>query len=153
MRNEDVLAFLRTGTGIIAFDNNALFAHRRFTEICNRTIRFNTHYDGRLKLVVPALAHAEKLHDLRQDLGADYKLSKVQSFLNAKQADCESMLSDIGKAKKCSATIDWLIAAYAYTENCLLVTDDTGPEFHHITRKTTLATLETALIQLLEQYP
>jgi len=40
-----------------------------------------------------------------------------------------------GSGKKCGATVDWLIAGYAYAESCLLVTDDKGEEFQGILRK------------------
>lgn len=50
----------------------------------------------------------------------------------------------------CSATVDWLIAGYAYAVNGLLVTDDTGKEFKSISRKTTFDKLELAINQLLQ---
>jgi len=54
-----------------------------------------------------------------------------------------------GSGKKCGATVDWLIAGYAYAESCLLVTDDKGEEFQGIEKKTTLKDLESAVEQLL----
>ncbi len=51
------------------------------------------------------------------------------------------------KNKRCSATVDWLIAGYAVAENCLLVTDDKGVEFQGVLQKTSLDLLETCLAQ------
>jgi len=58
----------------------------------NRINRLDDKYQ--LKLVVPAPAHAE---------------SFVEEFIES-------------TGQTCSATVDWLIAGYAYAENCLLVT-------------------------------
>lgn len=54
-----------------------------------------------------------------------------------------------GSGKTCGATIDWLIAAYAKTEGCLLVTGDTREEFKDI-RKSTLEDLEAAVDQFID---
>lgn len=47
-----------------------------------------------------------------------------------------------GSGKKCGATVDWLIAGYAYAEDCLLITDDKGKEFKGIKKQTTFSTLK-----------
>jgi len=55
-----------------------------------------------------------------------------------------------GSGKKCGATVDWLIAGYAYAEECLLVTDDKGKEFDGINKKTTLKVIEAAVNEFLQ---
>jgi hypothetical protein len=55
-----------------------------------------------------------------------------------------------GSGKKCGATVDWLIAGYAYAEDCLLITDDKGKEFKGIKKQTTFSTLEVAVNELLQ---
>jgi hypothetical protein len=79
-----------------------------------------------------------------------------QTFKRQRCIDClglgefkKNIKSSVGK--KCSATVDWLIAGYAYAEDCLLVTDDTGKEFKGIDKKTTFDELEVAVTQLLQQ--
>lgn len=51
--------------------------------------------------------------------------------------------------KRCSATIDWLIAAQALQEQWVLVTDDQGAEFAGVEQKLRLAQLEQLLAELL----
>ncbi|OQY47382.1 MAG: hypothetical protein DRR08_28080 [Candidatus Parabeggiatoa sp. nov. 2] len=55
-----------------------------------------------------------------------------------------------GSGKKCGATVDWLIAGYAYAESCLLVTDDKGEEFQGIEKKATLKVVEAAVNEFLQ---
>ena len=192
MHNEELVAFLSEGKGQLVFDTNALFAHLRFSQLCDDINKLNKIKNYQLQIVVPALAHAEKLHDLRQSLGVDYKLKRVLKFLQEKKvkimsfeqhhaeataelfakqfpdktswlaykrkrccdclsltaSECEKKIDILGKNKKCSATIDWLIAGYAQAEHSILVTDDKGIEFKDVVRKTNLDKLEVALQQL-----
>jgi hypothetical protein len=56
-----------------------------------------------------------------------------------------------GSGKRCGATVDWLIGAHASAEGCVLVTEDTGPEFDGLTGRVRLEVLEAALGQLLSE--
>ncbi len=58
--------------------------------------------------------------------------------------------SKSGTGKRCGATIDWLIAAHAKTEDCVLVTDDEGIEFRLVER-VKLGTLERAMQRMLDE--
>lgn len=46
--------------------------------------------------------------------------------------------------------MDWLIAGYAYAENCLLITEDKGEEFKNI-RKTNFESIVAVIEQLLKE--
>lgn len=192
MEDKDLVDFLRQGEGKLVFDTNALFAERRFAKLCNIINALKESNGYQLQIVVPALAHAEKLHDLRQDRGVDFVYEKVKDFLEEKKVkimsfeqhhaeataelfakqfpdktswlaykrkrcceclsltapECDQKIDILSKNKKCSATIDWLIAGYAQAEHSILVTDDKGIEFKDVVRKTNLAKLEVALQQL-----
>lgn len=56
-----------------------------------------------------------------------------------------------GTGRGCGATVDWLIGAHARAEGCVLVTGDTGVEFSGLTERVGLATLESALRQLVDE--
>jgi hypothetical protein len=108
--------------------------------------------------------HAEKVADLfhkqfpTEDDWNQYKLKRCLDCIGInclkRCLDClelsfvEEFIESTGQT--CSATVDWLIAGYAYAENCLLVTDDTGKEFKGIEKKTTFDELEAAVNQLLQ---
>jgi hypothetical protein len=51
-----------------------------------------------------------------------FKLQRCLDCLGLKLKHYEGAAT----GKHCSATVDWLIAGYAYAEDCLLITDDTG---------------------------
>ena len=69
----------------------------------------------------------------------------------AKQRRCAAMLGVPlpEKAGRCSATVDWFIAAQAEAQGWLLITDDGGPEFQGHTRRSTYNSLMRALEALL----
>ncbi|MCP4698275.1 MAG: hypothetical protein GY862_15685 [Gammaproteobacteria bacterium] len=176
----------------IAFDTNAMFNDVQFTELCGDISRINEGRKGEksIKIIVPAPAHTEKLHDLRQRHGNIYDHQiivnglkrkgvvisafesrhaevvagligerystrrKWQDFKRKRCIEClglnEKNLEAVpGTGRNCGATIDWLIAGYS--EECLLVTDDTGQEFERIERKTRLVDLRTAISRLLQE--
>jgi hypothetical protein len=56
-----------------------------------------------------------------------------------------------GSGKTCGATIDWLIAAHAVAEGCILVTDDRGVEYKLVQHKIRLTSLERAITRILEE--
>ena len=58
-----------------------------------------------------------------------------------------------GTGQGCGATVDWLIIGHARAEGCVLVSDDTGPEFTGLVERVKLATLETALEKLVSEAP
>lgn len=53
-----------------------------------------------------------------------------------------------GSGKGCGATVDWLIIGHARAEGCVLVSDDTGPEFLGLVECVKLGILEAALQKL-----
>lgn len=67
----------------------------------------------------------------------------VHAFAELKLKDRIAEL--LNRNARCSATVDWLIASQADKRNWLLVTDDTGWEFHGLARLTTWTTLMAAL--------
>jgi predicted nucleic acid-binding protein len=189
MEDKDLVDFLRQGEGKLVFDTNVLFSARRFTNLCDKVNKLNESNGYQLQIVVPALAHAEKIHDLRPNRGVEYVHKKVKGLLEEKKVeimsfeqhhaeataefaeqfpdktswlaykrerccDCLSLTKEecdqktVSNNKKCSATIDWLIAGYAQAEHSILVTDDKGIEFKDVVRKTNLDQLEDALQQL-----
>lgn len=70
MTSEELATRLRRGGVALAFDTNALFGERSLFAVCSDVARHNDHLAvGGLppvRLVVSALAHAEKLFDLKQ---------------------------------------------------------------------------------------
>lgn len=83
---EEFAALLRLGGVALAFDTNALFFDRRLTEVCNDVARHNEHLAARalppVRLVVSAVAHAEKLFDLKQQFQARFDGAKIlQGFV------------------------------------------------------------------------
>jgi hypothetical protein len=58
-----------------------------------------------------------------------------------------------GNGQGCGATVDWLIGGHARAEGCVLVTDDTGPEFAGLVERVRLDVLETALQDILSEAP
>jgi hypothetical protein len=54
-----------------------------------------------------------------------------------------------GKGSNCGTTVDWLIGGHSRKDGCILVTDDSGPEFEGLTERVKLGTLTNALERLL----
>jgi len=65
-----------------------------------------------------------------------------QSFKRQQCARCLGVAPPDKSRKKCSATLDWLIAGQADAEGLLLVTSDSREEFEPVRLKTTLSTLK-----------
>jgi hypothetical protein len=57
-----------------------------------------------------------------------------------------------GTGKGCGATVDWLIGGHARAEGCVLVTNDTGPEFAGLVDRVKLDVLEAALHDILSEH-
>lgn len=76
-----------------------------------------------------------------------------QRFKREQCARClgVSLLSEVSRKGKCSATIDWLIAGHADAEGLLLVTQDSREEFQGVRLKTTLDTLSKAAGEIYEE--
>ena len=100
-----------------------------------------------VKVLPFAIEHA---HATALLLGKRYE--KRDDWRDAKRKRCLQCLGarpEDSVGKNCSATIDWLIAAHAIHENCILVTDDRGIEFRDVLDKITMDTLEQAIGELL----
>lgn len=75
---------------------------------------------------------------------ASWQRAKLDhAFAELKLSDRKAEL--LSRNARCSATVDWLIASQAAAREWLLVTDDTGWEFHGLARLTTWETLKAAL--------
>ena len=93
-----------------------------------------------------AIKHAHATAEL---LGTRYE--KRDDWRDAKRKRCLQCLGarpEDSDGRNCSATIDWLIAAHAIHENCILVTDDRGIEFKDVLAKIRLKTLAQAISEL-----
>lgn len=194
MTEGEVAERLRAGGVAFAFDTNALFGAPRLFGVCaavsqhNERLRLTSLQP--IRLTVSAIAHAEKLFDLKQKyrdkfdpdvileglrskgvhvepfesrhaletaqrLGERYKDTK--DWHEAKRLRCVRALGlptdtkTPGTGKGCGATVDWLIGGHARAARCVLVTDDTGPEFVGLVDRVKLEVLEAALKALLVQ--
>lgn len=75
---------------------------------------------------------------------AQWLAEKRQRYLQALGMTAHAQLS-AATGKKCSATVDWLLAAQAEVEGHILVTDDRGPEFACLAERVPFDTLAKAL--------
>lgn len=97
--------------------------------------------------------HARRLAELLGTLYPDtksWRAAKRRRYIEAlgiQKIETEGKISASGKS--CSATVDWLIAAHALEESCLLVTEDKGPEFRDVDERVKSNSLKNALEQLL----
>ncbi|KYF78277.1 hypothetical protein BE17_13155 [Sorangium cellulosum] len=193
MTRDEIAARFRRGGLALAFDTNALYVDRSLIGLCAEIERCNERLRQRdlppARLIVCAVAHVEKLFDLKQkyrdafDFGAilDGLRSKgleIQAFdasharetairlgerypsteawHQAKKQRCIRCVGlDPGRVgapdsgQRCGATVDWLIGAHARAEGCVLVTDDSGPEFTGLADRVQFATLAAAVHEIL----
>lgn len=195
MTREEIAARLRLGGVALAFDTNAMFGEACLFAVCNDVSRHNERLRVRglppSRLLVSAVAHTEKLFDLKQQFrdrfddgvilrGLQSKGLIVQPFDPAHAAETAQRLGERyttsadwheakrlrcwkclglgtakatpGTGKSCGATVDWLIGGHARAEGCVLVTDDTGPEFAGLVDRVKLEVLETALDDILSEH-
>lgn len=195
MTQDEIAMRLRLGGLALAFDTNAIYFDRKFIKLCNAIKLYNERLAEQsrqaVRLLVCAVAHAEKLFDLKQHYrdrfddrvildGLRSKGLEIHSFdarhaletairlgeryadeaewHHAKKERCircvgldPAKVSAPGTGRRCGATVDWLIGAHARAEGCVLVTDETGPEFAGITERVKLETLEAAVHQVLAE--
>lgn len=87
------------------------------------------------------------------------RFGTVETWRAAKRQRCMACIGlpaahhalAVGKGRRCGATIDWLIAAHARAEGCILVTDDKGDEFKRFEPRVKLDTLCGAIEQILAE--
>ncbi|MEK8018362.1 MAG: hypothetical protein VSS75_015950 [Candidatus Parabeggiatoa sp.] len=85
MNQHEVYNLLCRGELTMAFDTNALFSNKRFRSLCNGINRLkDCDKQYQFNLVVPAPAHAEKLHDLKQAYRDHYDFNEVIKGLTDK---------------------------------------------------------------------
>jgi hypothetical protein len=85
MNTQEVYRLLCTGELTMAFDTNALFSNQRFRKLCNNINRIkDCDQKYQFNLVVPAPAHAEKLHDLKQQYREHYNFNEIIKGLTDK---------------------------------------------------------------------
>jgi hypothetical protein len=192
----EISARLAAGGLALAFDTNALFPDGQFIRVCNDVARMNERLSRRglppLRLLASAVAHTEKLFDLKQRLRDTFDIGVVLQGLASKGLEiqpfttvhaletatplgerhatsdewqaakkkrclqCLGLKADMevpGSGRECGATMDWLIGGHARAEGCVLVTDDTGPEFAGLGDCVKLETLAEALRELLRTAP
>lgn len=89
---------------------------------------------------------AVRLQD-RYKTRQEWRAEKKQRYLQALGMVAHAGLST-ATGKKCSATVDWLLAAQAEIEGHILVTDDKGPEFACLAERVAFDTLTDALKSL-----
>jgi hypothetical protein len=191
---DEIAARIRAGGLSLAFDTNALWNDRKFIAVSGDINRYNARLAARdappVRMIVCAVAHSEKLFDLKQKYqdtfdaqvifdGLRSKGTEIQAFeakhametsvrlgerfadaaawRTAKQERClrcvgVSVAPEArGKNGVCGATVDWLIGGHARAEGCVLVTDDTGPEFAGLADRVRLDTLVAAVQVLLAE--
>jgi hypothetical protein len=103
--------------------------------------------------VLPVLQlHAEHIAEM---LGKQYPGPNAwREFKRQRCLSCLRLPDDLahratGNGKHCGATIDWLVAGHADAEGYVLVTNDRGPEFERVQRKTKLTTLVKVVDEVL----
>jgi hypothetical protein len=82
MTDADFIALLKSG-GAVAFDTNAVWGERRWLASCGKLRRWCKQNGVPLKLVVPALVHQEKLHDLRHQKREDFDIARIDEPLKS----------------------------------------------------------------------
>ncbi len=70
MTGDEIASRLAEGALVLAFDTNAVYRDRRLNGLCDRIARHNLRLSGNgrvpVRLVISAVAYAEKLFDLKQ---------------------------------------------------------------------------------------
>ncbi len=88
MTGEEIGSRLAEGALVLAFDTNAVYRDRRLNGLCERIARYNLRLlaDGRprVRLVISAVAYAEKLFDLKQRWRGAFDLEAILSGLRSK---------------------------------------------------------------------
>lgn len=88
MTPEEVAARAREGGVTFAFDTNALFGEGPLFAVCNAVSRYNERLAARelapLRLVVCAVAHAEKVFDLKQAFKGTFNIDAIVQGLQRK---------------------------------------------------------------------
>ncbi|OJT16990.1 hypothetical protein BO221_47070 [Archangium sp. Cb G35] len=106
--------------------------------------------DKGLQVVAFEKHHAERAAELIAGMFPDasaWREAKRLRYVRTLGLHDSEELRKVGK--RCSATIDWLIAAQASQEGWVLVTDDQGVEFKAVEMKMRLGELEELLRALL----
>jgi len=86
----------------------------------------------------------------RYPIANDWYRAKKERTLRSVGLD-PSKVAAPGTGQGCGATVDWLIIGHARAEGCVLVSDDTGPEFAGLVERVKLETLEAALLKLVSE--
>lgn len=94
MTGDEIGARLREGGFVVAFDTNAVYRDRRLNGLCDRFARHNLHLQaaGRapVRLVISAVAYAEKLFDLKQRWRGDFTIDVILDGLRSKGIEVQS---------------------------------------------------------------
>ncbi len=88
MTGEEIASRLAQGAVVLAFDTNAVYRDRRLNVLCDRIAQHNLRLiaNGGLpvRLVISAVAYAEKLFDLKQRWRVDFDLQLILTGLRSK---------------------------------------------------------------------
>lgn len=87
----------------------------------------------------------------RFDTVGKWRTAKRQRCMACIGLPAAHHVSVTGSGRRCGATIDWLIAAHARAEGCILVTDDRGDEFKRFEPRVKLDALCGAIEQILAE--
>ncbi len=88
MTGDEIASRLAEGALVLAFDTNAVYRDRRLNGLCDRIARHNLRLSGNgrvpVRLVISAVAYAEKLFDLKQRWRGVFDLDVILGGLRSK---------------------------------------------------------------------
>lgn len=97
MTKDEIAARMRNGGVALAFDTNAIYDDRRFIKFCDRLAMYNLRLDTArnpgIRLIISAVAHAEKLFDLKQKFQEKFKVDEILKGLARKNVDIQAFES------------------------------------------------------------
>lgn len=129
MTPEEVAARARAGGVTFAFDTNALFGEKPLIAICNAVARYNERLIARglapLRLLVCAVAHAEKVFDLKQQFKGTFDIDVIVCGLQRKGLFIQPFNVDhaletaVRLGERYATTADWRAAKRERCLKCL----------------------------------
>ena len=96
MKKDDLATRMRQGGVALAFDTNAVYDDRGLFDLCDRIERYNLRHDTaapprpRIRLVISAVAYAEKLFDLKQRFHNRFDIGRILDGLTRKKLDFQA---------------------------------------------------------------
>lgn len=91
MKRDELAARLRKGPVTLAFDTNAVYSDRRLFDLCDLVDQFNVRQEAagraRVRLLLSAVAYAEKLFDLKQKFRDKFDMKTILEGLRRKNIE------------------------------------------------------------------